>query len=104
MGTIARIMEQPAERIAVHSGGSAISYARLNADIDAATVKFRGEGIGAGRRSAFADMPTTPFLRQLGRPSGNHEDQRVCFDERCAVDRRHCRRDASTSSSAISDP
>ena len=48
MGIIARIMEQPADRIAVQSGESAISYGRLLADVDAAAASFRGERIGGG--------------------------------------------------------
>ena len=48
MGIIAGIMAQPGERIAVRAGGSAISYARLVADLDAATARFRAEGVGKG--------------------------------------------------------
>lgn len=49
MGIIARIMEQPGERIAVQAGACAISYARLMADVDAAAARFRSEGIGPGK-------------------------------------------------------
>src|SRR5688500_11951238 len=49
MGIIARIMQQPADRIAVRASGSDVSYARLTADIDAAAVRFRAEGIGPGK-------------------------------------------------------
>jgi acyl-CoA synthetase (AMP-forming)/AMP-acid ligase II len=48
MGIIARIMEQPAERIAVKAGAAAISFARLNADIDAAAACLRAAGVGPG--------------------------------------------------------
>lgn len=48
MGIIARIIEQPGERIAVRAGTSAVSYARLTADIDAAAARFRAEGVAAG--------------------------------------------------------
>lgn len=46
MGIITSIMAQPGERIAVRAGASAISYARLMADVDAAAARFRAEGIG----------------------------------------------------------
>lgn len=46
MGIIARIMGQPAERVAVEVGAVAISFARLMADVDAAIVAFRADGIG----------------------------------------------------------
>lgn len=49
MGIIARIMEQPAGRIAVKAGASEVSYARLAADMDAAAARFRAEGIGPGK-------------------------------------------------------
>jgi acyl-CoA synthetase (AMP-forming)/AMP-acid ligase II len=59
MGTIARIMERPAERIAVQAGTSAITYARLMADVDAAAAAFRADGItGAatvGIRAGYAE-------------------------------------------------
>ena len=59
MGIIARIMEQPADRIAVKAGAAAISYARLNADIDAAAMAFRKEGIASattvGIRAGYAE-------------------------------------------------
>lgn len=48
MGIIARIMRQAGERTAVQAGASAISFARLMADVDAAAAKFREEGIGSG--------------------------------------------------------
>ena len=49
MGIIARIMEQPADRIAVKAGEAAVSYARLMADVDAAAACFRAAGVGAGK-------------------------------------------------------
>ena len=49
MAIIARIMDQPAGRIAVQAGASAISYARLAADVAAAATAFREEGIGPGK-------------------------------------------------------
>ncbi len=59
MGIIARIIEQSGERIAVRAGGSAISYARLMADVDAAAARFRAEGVTAattvGIRAGPAD-------------------------------------------------
>ena len=59
MGIIARIMGQPGERIAVRAGASAISYARLLADVDAAAAAFRAEGLGSrstvGIRAGSAD-------------------------------------------------
>lgn len=48
MGIIARIMEQPAERIAVRAGAAEVSYARLMADVDAAAAAFRADGLGSG--------------------------------------------------------
>ena len=47
MGIIAQIMRQPGERIAVQAGASAISFARLMTDVDAAAAKFREERIGS---------------------------------------------------------
>lgn len=47
MGIIARIMEQPAERIAVRVGSSPISYGRLMADVDAAASAFLADGLNA---------------------------------------------------------
>lgn len=47
MGIIARIMQQPGERTAVQAGASAISFARLMADVDAAAALFRADGIGS---------------------------------------------------------
>ena len=59
MGIIARIIEQPAERIAVRAGASAISFAKLAADIDAAAAALRDERIGpetvVGIRAGTAD-------------------------------------------------
>ncbi len=49
MGIIARIIDQPGERIAVRAGASAISYARLAADVAVAATKLRAEGIGKGK-------------------------------------------------------
>jgi acyl-CoA synthetase (AMP-forming)/AMP-acid ligase II len=49
MGIIARIMEQPGDRIAVRAGDSAISFARLMADVDAAAASFRAAGLGVGK-------------------------------------------------------
>lgn len=48
MGIIAQIMRQPGERTAVRAGASAISFARLMADVDAAAARFSEEGIGGG--------------------------------------------------------
>jgi acyl-CoA synthetase (AMP-forming)/AMP-acid ligase II len=48
MGIIARISSQPADRIAIQAGASAISYGRLLADVDAAAAAFRAERIGPG--------------------------------------------------------
>ena len=59
MGIIARIIEQPGERIAVRAGGSAISFAKLAADIDVAAAALRDERIGpetvVGIRAGTAD-------------------------------------------------
>jgi acyl-CoA synthetase (AMP-forming)/AMP-acid ligase II len=59
MGIIARIRRQPSERIAVRAGPSAISYARLLADVEAAAAAFRAEGLGSqstvGIRAGSAD-------------------------------------------------
>ena len=59
MGIIARIFEQPDDRIAVRAGASAISFARLRADVDAAAAAFRADGLGShstvGLRAGSAD-------------------------------------------------
>lgn len=49
MGIIGRIMDQAGERTAVIAGGAKISFARLNADVDAAAARLRSEGIGPGK-------------------------------------------------------
>ena len=49
MGIVARIMEQPADRIAVRAGAASVSYARLMADVDAAAASFRSAGLGIGK-------------------------------------------------------
>ena len=49
MGIIARILEQPADRIAVRAGEAAVSFARLMADVEAAAARFRADGIGVGK-------------------------------------------------------
>ena len=47
MGIIARITEQPGERIAVEAGACKVSFARLLADVDAAAAAFRADGVSA---------------------------------------------------------
>ena len=48
MGIIAGILAQPGERTAVSAGASTISFARLAADVGAASAKFRAEGVHTG--------------------------------------------------------
>lgn len=59
MGIIASIMARPSGRIAVRAGATAVSYARLAADVDVAAAKFGGQGIGkdttVGIRAGTAD-------------------------------------------------
>jgi malonyl-CoA/methylmalonyl-CoA synthetase len=59
MGIIARMFEQPGDRIAVRAGASSISFARLLADVDAAVAAFRSEGIGSGSRVGIRAGPAT---------------------------------------------
>lgn len=49
MGIIARILDQPAERIAVRAGQAAVSFGRLAADVAAAAAQLQGEGVGPGK-------------------------------------------------------
>ena len=49
MAVIARIMGQAGDRTAVLAGGEAISFARLNADIDRSAARFRVEGVEPGK-------------------------------------------------------
>jgi len=49
MGIIAGIKAQATDRIAVKSGATEVSYARLSADVDAAAKQFRSQGIGPGK-------------------------------------------------------
>ena len=49
MGIVARILDQPAERIAVRAGRAAVSFGRMAADVEAAAAQLQAEGVGPGK-------------------------------------------------------
>ena len=57
MGIIARINGQAGNRAAVLAGGETISFARLNADVDAAAARLHAEGVGPGKTIAIRAGP-----------------------------------------------